>query len=175
MKKRITKIFAWLFVVLLIGFLLPQSFQMPVEGAGAKSYAQNSFWFYPWGPSVVHKGVDIFAKKGTSVHPATAGIVIYTGNISRGGNVVLVLGPKWRLHYYAHLDEIKTSFLSPVGHGSIIGTVGATGNAAGKPPHLHYAIRTIIPYPWRIDQTQQGWKKAFFLNPIVYLNEALSP
>ena len=50
---------------------------MPVEGATAKNYAQNSFWFYPWGKSVTHKGVDIFGRKGRAVHPATAGIVVY--------------------------------------------------------------------------------------------------
>ncbi|MFT3823157.1 MAG: M23 family metallopeptidase [Chitinophagaceae bacterium] len=170
MNKRLKKALLILFAILIIGFLLPQSFNMPVKGATEKSYAQNSFWFYPWGKSITHKGVDIFAKKGTPVEPSTAGMVVYKGNIERGGNVVLVLGPKWRLHYYAHLDSIKTGMFSFVTHSSVIGTVGATGNAAGKPPHLHYAIRSIIPYPWRIDNSKQGWKKMFFLNPIPFLN-----
>ena len=87
---------------------------MPVEGATRKSYSQNSFWAYPWGKSVTHKGVDIFAKRGTDIHPATAGIVIYKGKNSRGGNVVYILGPKWRIHYYAHLDKIKTKRFSIV-------------------------------------------------------------
>jgi peptidoglycan LD-endopeptidase LytH len=71
-----TKIFAGSFVLLVIGLILPQKVIMPVEGATRKSYSQNSFWTYPWGKSVTHKGVDIFAKKGTDVHPATAGIVL---------------------------------------------------------------------------------------------------
>jgi len=50
-----------------------------------------------------------------------------------------------------------------------IGTVGATGNAKGKSPHLHYSMTTIVPYPWRIDFAKQGWKKMFYLNPIDYL------
>jgi murein DD-endopeptidase MepM/ murein hydrolase activator NlpD len=52
-----------------------------------------------------------------------------------------------------------------------LGIVGTTGNAKGKPPHLHYAIVTLIPYPWRIDSKPQGWKKMFYLNPIDYLKK----
>lgn len=85
-----------------------------------------------------------------------------------GGKIVLVLGPKWRLHHYAHLNDLNTSLLSFVSKKSKIGTVGTTGNAAGKTPHLHYSIVTIIPYFWRIDSDKQGWKKMFYLNPIEY-------
>lgn len=157
-------------VLLIIGYCLPQQFIMPVKGAGKRSYAQSSFWFYPWGKSVTHKGVDIFAKKGTPVQASVTGLVVRTGNLKRGGNMVLVLGPKWRFHYYAHLNEIKTSSFSFVKAGTVIGTVGNTGNAVGKPPHLHYAVASMLPIPWRIDNSKQGWKKMFFLNPIEYLN-----
>ena len=173
MKTRIKKFFAFLLIILVIGFLLPQNFKIPVKGATRKSFSQDSFWFYPWGESVTHKGVDIFAKKGTSIHSSTYGIVLYQGQIRMGGNIVLILGPKWRLHYYAHLDSIKTSILTTVGAGSEIGTVGASGNTVGKPPHLHYTIKTIVPYPWRIDKSIQGWKKMYYLNPVTYLNECL--
>ncbi|MFZ1528751.1 MAG: M23 family metallopeptidase [Ferruginibacter sp.] len=164
-----------LFVILLIGFIIPQNFRMPVEGATSKSYDQNSFWYYPWGKSVTHKGVDIFAKKGTAVFPASLGLVLFKGNIGQGGNVVLVLSAKWRLHYYAHLDSIHTSRFSFVSAGTQIGTVGNTGNAAGKPAHLHYTIRSIIPLPWRIDKSVQGWKKMFYLDPVSLLNKITEP
>jgi peptidoglycan LD-endopeptidase LytH len=161
--------FALLFVVF-IGLLIPQSFSIPVEGASKNSYAQNSFWFYPWGKSVTHKGVDIFANEGTNVTSSTIGLVINTGQNELGGNIILVLGPKWRLHYYAHLKEINTSRFSLVSKGGTIGKVGTTGNAKGKPAHLHYSIYSLLPYFWRIDKSPQGWKKMFFLNPIEYLN-----
>ena len=169
-----TKIFAGSLVFLAIGLILPQKVIMPVEGATRKSYSQNSFWAYPWGRSLTHKGVDIFAKKGTNIHPATGGIVLYKGKTARGGNVVFILGPKWRIHYYAHLDKIKTSRFSFVSSKTVIGTVGNTGNAIGKPSHLHYTIKTIIPYPWRIDKSIQGKRKMFYLNPIKYLNRSLA-
>lgn len=146
---------------------------MPVAGAKKSDYNQESFWYYPWGRSVTHKGVDIFAEMGTDLYASVSGLVMYTGYDEIGGNVVVILGPKWRLHYFAHLDEINTSF-GWKNRNDKIGTIGDSGNAQGKPPHLHYSIITPLPYFWRIDSSPQGWKKMFFLNPITYLNEALS-
>ena len=154
----------------MIGFSIPQKFIIPVERATFKSYNQQSFWYYPWGKSVTHKGVDIFAEEGTTLLTATSGVVLYAGTLELGGNVVLILGPKWRLHYYAHLHETKTTSFSFLKAGDTIGTVGSSGNAKGKTPHLHYSISTLIPYVWRIDNDRQGWKKMYYLNPIVYLN-----
>lgn len=142
---------------------------MPVEKANKTSYNSKSFWFYPWGKSGTHKGVDIFAKEGTNVKSSTHGLVLYSGEIEMGGKVILILGPKWRVHYYAHLKDIKTTSFSFTKKNEVIGSVGTTGNAKGKSPHLHYAITTLIPYPWRYDQDRQGWKKMFYLNPIEYM------
>jgi len=157
--------------VIMLGFILPQKLVVPVDGATNKDYNSKSFWYYPWGKSVTHKGVDIFAKEGTSVFSATSGLVIYAGQLGLGGNVVLVLGPKWRFHYYAHLKTINTTSLSFKKKGTCIGSVGTSGNAKGKEPHLHYEIATLIPYIWRIDADHQGWKKMVYLNPIDYLNK----
>ncbi|EDM44110.1 hypothetical protein SCB49_10982 [unidentified eubacterium SCB49] len=162
------KIFVGTLVILILGFLIPENLKMPVEGASKSDYNTNSFWFYPWGQSGTHKGVDVFARKGTTINASTPGVVLYAGNIRVGGNVAIVLGPKWRLHYYAHMDEVKTASFSLVGSETILGTVGTSGNAKGKPPHLHYSILTLIPYVWRIDSDEQGWKKMFYLNPIKY-------
>jgi peptidoglycan LD-endopeptidase LytH len=170
--KHILRWLAFLLFLILIGLLMPQKFRMPVEGATRNSYSQKSFWAYPWGRSVTHKGVDIFARKGTRVYSSTPGLVLYTGNKTGGGNVVFVLGPKWRIHYYAHLDKIKTKRFSFVDRKNIIGTVGNTGNAVRKPPHLHYTIKTLVPYPWRADNSVQGKRKMFYLNPITYLDRA---
>lgn len=170
MRKKIRAAIGISLMLLLSGYIIPQSFHMPVNGANLKSYDQHSFWAYPWGKSVTHKGVDIFAAKGTDVTSATPGLVLYDGTYGRGGNVVFVLGPKWRVHYYAHLDAISTHILAPVGHGTVIGTVGTTGNAQGKPPHLHYSIRSLLPRPWHADNSIQGWKKMYYLDPIPFLN-----
>jgi peptidoglycan LD-endopeptidase LytH len=166
-KKRIFVIGC--LIILITGFVIPQKFDNPVEGANKDSFNKKSFWFYPWGKSGTHKGVDIFAKEGTNVNPSTGGLVLFAGEIEQGGKVILILGPKWRLHYYAHLKDIKIRTFSLNDKGEKIGTVGTSGNAIGKPPHLHYSIITLVPYFWRIDNEKQGWKKMFYLNPIPYL------
>lgn len=112
---------------------------IPVKNATTKSGNEKSFWAYPWGTSITHKGIDIFAPNGTDV--------IYTYEGGKGGKSVMVLGPKWRFHYYAHLDEIKTFVFKPLKRGTVVGTFGDTGNAEGKPPLLHYVITSTFPYP----------------------------
>lgn len=168
--KWIRRLAILLLSVIVLGFLIPQKLKMPVDGATSKDYNQDSFWFYPWGKSITHKGVDVFAKSGTTIYSATQGIVVGAGQVGMGGNYVLILGPKWRFHYYAHLQSVDTKKWKLVSRKSQIGTVGASGNAAGKPPHLHYSIATPIPYLWRIDKSPQGWKKMFYLNPIKFFD-----
>lgn len=86
--------------------------------------------------------------------------------------MVLILGPKWRLHYYAHLDKIHVNHFSWVNRNKKIGTVGTTGNVVGKQPHLHYSMMSLFPYVWKVDGAPQGWKKMFYLNPIEYLQSS---
>ncbi|MDH3646081.1 MAG: M23 family metallopeptidase [Gammaproteobacteria bacterium] len=140
---------------------------IPVQDATVEDWDPLSFWHEPWGVSGVHKGIDIFAPLGTPTLAATSGVVTYTGTKGLGGNVVLILGPKWRLHYYAHLDTITVSAGRPVRRGQRIGTVGDSGNAKGKPHHLHYVIRTPFPIPWLATSGTQGWKRMFFFDPVV--------
>jgi len=164
--KRIKKVGYFILGIIILGLLIPQNMQMPVEGATKSDYNKNSYWAYPWGRSITHKGVDIFAEKGTNIIPATSGLVLYAGNISVGGNIIVILGAKWRLHYYAHLDELRINTLSWASKNEVIGSVGDSGNAKGKSPHLHYSIMTPIPYPWQYDSEIQGWMKMFHVNPI---------
>lgn len=171
MKKRYKFLIA-IAVIILGGYLVPYSFENPVEGATRNDYNQQSFWYYPWGTSVTHKGVDIFKRKGTPIHAASGvELVLYAGKMpGKGGNVVISLAPKWRLHYYAHMDEVSAKTLSFATHDTILGTVGNTGNAANTPSHLHFGIGSILPMLWRIDLTPHGYYKSFYLNPISYLN-----
>ena len=170
-KKILIRMLLVFVAIIVIGLLIPQNLKMPVVGADDNSYNHETFWYEGWGSSIVHKGIDVFAKKGTSVHSATKGIVLITTEYGKGGKFVLVLGPKWRLHYYAHLDEIKTERFAFVTQDTEIGTVGNTGNAINTPAHLHYGIGTLVLYPWRIDRAPLGWQKMFYLNPIDYLTK----
>lgn len=161
--KKILKITTGVVVgLLVINMLLPMKIQNPVEGCGKESFHPKSFW-HPWGDHN-HRGIDIFAKKGTAVHPAIGGLVVAAAHSKgAGGNCVLVFSSGFRFHYYAHLSEIDTYVGAIVTQKSVIGKVGNTGNAAGKPSHLHYSIATIIPQgDWRWDPKLF----AFFVNPI---------
>lgn len=171
MKRIILRIVLVVAAIVLLGLIIPQNLKMPVVGADSSSYNHKTFWYEGWGTSIVHKGIDVFAKRGTRVNSATWGIVLLATEYGKGGKFIVVLGPKWRLHYYAHLDEIKTQPFAFVTQDTEIGTVGNTGNAITTPAHLHYGIGTLIPYLWRIDDASLGWQKMFYLNPIDYLQE----
>ncbi len=152
-------------VIVLSGLCLPDRLVIPVHGATRADWNPKSFWFSPWGKSGVHKGIDIFAKEGTPVLAACSGLVVYAESNKDGGNVISILGPKWCIHYYAHLKTQKVNRGEFITQGTEIGTVGTTGNAIGKAPHLHYAIITQIPYIWRYQANNYGFDRMFFLNP----------
>lgn len=52
-----------LVLLLISGYLVPESPIIPVKGASSKDWNSQTFWYEPWGASGVHKGIDIFAKK----------------------------------------------------------------------------------------------------------------
>lgn len=94
------------------------------------SYNHHSFWWHPWTHGVngsPHHGVDIFGKEETEVRPSVGGVLLYSGWFDdAAGNMIIVLGHKWKLHEYMHLRE---NFVSPgqiVGHDTVIGLLGKT-------------------------------------------------
>lgn len=164
MKRTKIVLLIALFVVL-IPFALPERARIPVQGASRGDWNERSFWYGPWGASGVHKGIDIFAPAGRLVVAPVYGMVIFRGRLRLGGNVVAVLGPKWRVHYFAHLRDSRVRPLELVTSGDVLGTVGTSGNAAGKAPHLHYAVLQVIPRVWKATGETQGWKRMFFVDP----------
>lgn len=170
MRKRYL-ISAVIVLLLASGFLIPEPKVIPVSGASEADWHKDTFWFEPWGSSGVHKGIDIFASEGAEVIAPSNILVVYRGEWNKGGQVIVALGPKWRVHYFAHLDRIDGGSGLLVASGEKIGTVGDSGNAKGKPPHLHYSILSLLPRPWAMDDSDQGYKKAFYINPISYFSD----
>jgi len=127
--KTLRNIFILIFVVFIVGFFIPEKRILPVAGATKSDWNAKSFWAAPWGVSGVHKGIDIFAKKGTPVLASSNMLIIFSGRLSMG-----------------------------------------SGNAVGKQPHLHFSVMSLIPLPWRMDDSPQGHKKAFYLDPVVYFD-----
>jgi peptidoglycan LD-endopeptidase LytH len=121
----------------------PSSVALPVEGLTAREV--KSSWHAPRSGGRRHKGIDLFAQKGTRVVSATNGVVWKVGNDALGGRVVTVLGEGHALYYYAHLDDWAQG-LKPGMHvsaGTALGTVGNTGNARTTPPHLHFGVYRV--------------------------------
>ena len=70
-----------------------------------------------------------------------------------GGLTVWTRGRSGYRYYYAHLrDWAPLEAGQMIAAGTVIGTVGNTGNAITTPPHLHFQIHpgdapAIDPYP----------------------------
>lgn len=94
-----------------------------------------------------HGGIDVYAERGTPVVAPQDGLVLYGSN-SKGGLTAYLYADEYT-YYFAHLDSqgIGPDSLSFGGEawqvraGTIIGTVGNTGNAKRTSPHLHFEKR----------------------------------
>jgi murein DD-endopeptidase MepM/ murein hydrolase activator NlpD len=128
----------------------PTALPVPVEGVASQQIADT--WGAARGQNRRHEGVDIFAARGTPVRATTHGFIVRRGTNRLGGRIVVVAGPDWQYHYYAHLDNWAGVGVGDwVERGTVLGFVGDSGNARGTPPHLHYGIYTddgpINPHP----------------------------
>jgi hypothetical protein len=157
--------------MVLVETYVPGRLLQPVQGATARDWHPDSYWHPHWGRSGVHKGIDIFARRGTPVVAAQGGWVVYRGSVAQGGKVVLVLTPRGWLHYYAHLERIDAT-TGWIAAGAPVGTVGTSGNAQGKPAHLHYSIVSPVPKPLAYRPGPQGWRRVFYRNPDALLRRA---
>lgn len=175
MRSKRTMTLAVLLLALLVPFLFTGDADVPVRAASAADWNPQSFWYEPWGVSGVHKGIDIFAPEGRPVLSPVNGIVVFRGQLALGGNVVAVLGARWRIHYLAHLQSSDVALFDAVARGEEIARVGTSGNAAGKPPHLHYAVVSAVPLPWQATRQSQGWRRMFYLDPGQVLSDRGAP
>jgi murein DD-endopeptidase MepM/ murein hydrolase activator NlpD len=98
---------------------------------GPNSFVDSFGWPRPGGRT--HEGIDLIAAYGTPVVSVQDGTASRTPN-SLGGNAVIVHGPGGDWTYYAHLSSYGAS--GHVSVGTVIGRVGATGNAGIN--HLHF-------------------------------------
>lgn len=86
----------------------------------------------------MHKGIDIDAPTGSSVHAYIKGRVIHAGPKNGYGNTVDIDHNNGYITRYAHLSSINVSNGANVNENDIIGRVGSTGLSTG--PHLHFEV-----------------------------------
>ena len=89
--------------------------------------------------SGMHTGLDIAASTGTKIKAAADGTVTFSGWKGSYGNMVIVSHGDGVQTYYAHCNSLNVEAGEKVTQGSIIGTVGSTGNSTGS--HLHLEVR----------------------------------
>ncbi len=135
--------------------------KLPTEWMAEKlrqSYMRHAMFASPLGPRRVsskfgmrkhpifkvnrmHKGIDIPAKPGTSVHAAAGGVVAFKGWMTGYGRTVQLVHKNGFTTTYGHLRSYP-KWLKPgirVQKHQIIGWVGSTGWSTG--PHLDFSIR----------------------------------
>jgi murein DD-endopeptidase MepM/ murein hydrolase activator NlpD len=83
-----------------------------------------------------HKGVDLYAVKGTPIRAVADGVVHFSGRQSGYGRVVIVQHANNVRTLYAHNHRNKVKAGQRVVRGQTIATVGKSGNASGY--HLHF-------------------------------------
>src|SRR5581483_6113982 len=126
--------------------------RMPVVGVNPEELDDS--WHAPRdGGSRLHKGIDIFARRGTEVVAVTDGIISYVGDQPKGGHCIWLTTENGSSFYYAHLDHWAAGIYEGMEDqsGDLLGYVGNTGNAVTTPPHLHFAVNQndemVNPYP----------------------------
>jgi len=89
-----------------------------------------------------HHGEDLFASVGTPVVAVAGGVVFSAGRNRLGGFRLWLRDARGTEYYYAHLSAYSPLAvnLGFVQAGDVLGFVGATGDARGTPPHLHFEI-----------------------------------
>jgi len=123
------------------GMIPLDNFPLPVE-------AQYN---YRSGFTKRHRGVDIFAPKGTPI------VAVETGRACsaiepKGGRVVYLIGVSGWHYFYGHLSAWELPVTrgpetdgGPRGvvvtAGEKLGKVGNSGNAKGTPSHVHFQAR----------------------------------
>ena len=88
--------------------------------------------------STNHKGLDIAAKRGTTIKVAAGGTVKFAGYKGSLGNLVIIDHGNGMQTYYGHCSKIYVKKGQKVETGEKIAAVGSTGAATG--PHLHFEI-----------------------------------
>ncbi len=119
-------------------------------------------------PGGWHHGEDIFAPEGAPILAIADGTLHQIGFIPIGGYRLWLRDEAGNEFYYAHLSAYSPLAVEGqrVKAGDVIGFVGATGDADGGAPHLHFEIHpasmlglgydgVVAPYPFLI-----AWRRA---------------
>jgi murein DD-endopeptidase MepM/ murein hydrolase activator NlpD len=103
----------------------------PAKGRVSSEYGRR------WGK--LHAGIDIAAPTGTPIWAAKAGTVIFSGQQSGYGNVIIIDHGGGFTTLYGHQSRRIAQVGQHVSQGQLIGKVGSTGHSTGS--HVHFETR----------------------------------
>ena len=175
------KIFRLAIVGFLLATLMPQAKAAPIYAfpiVGCKVTYAHVHHDYP--------ATDVLTKAGCKFVAVTSGVVDEVRRVDqwsgktnlpqdRGGLWVSIIGDDGVRYYGSHLKKVEVG-IEPgvrVNAGDLLGLVGATGDARGTAPHVHFGIswptapdiwwvRRGMLYPWKY---LDAWKAGKDLSP----------
>ena len=89
-----------------------------------------------------HDGIDLSAPEGTTIVAAADGVVIFAGERSGYGSIVILRHAGQLLTLYAHASTLLVKEGDRVAEGTPVARVGRSGRTTG--PHLHFEVRDGI-------------------------------
>ncbi len=105
---------------------------LPVEGFLTTDFRKDD-WYLP-----DHFGIDIATSRGSSVHSAADGVVIFANWTEDLGNMIIVYHYNGFFTVYGHNQILLKKENSIVKKGETIALLGSSGRSTA--PHLHFEI-----------------------------------
>jgi murein DD-endopeptidase MepM/ murein hydrolase activator NlpD len=105
---------------------------LPVEGLLTIDFRRGD-WYLP-----NHLGIDIAASRGSGVHAAADGVVIFANWTEHLGNLIILYHFNGFFTYYGHNQVLLKKENCFVKKGDTIALVGSSGRSTA--PHLHFEI-----------------------------------
>ena len=147
------------------------------------SYRNNSSRQY-------HVGVDYMSDTDSNIYAFAAGTVVSVGWQNANGNYILIehnikdQSGKYKTVYsfYAHLKSSCVKVDQEVSSGTVIGTVGKTGDSSGGTVHLHFAIidhkwtsGDVYGYATKFSGNKVKYDKVTYYNPYYVISKGKLP
>ncbi len=115
----------------------------PKKGTGVFDYPAEGYVvtsrFGVWRGRRRHTGIDLAMPIGSPVKAADGGVVVFAGNRTSYGRIVIIDHGARMSSFYAHCSELLVEPGDKVFKGQRIALSGNTGRSTG--PHLHFEVR----------------------------------
>ena len=102
------------------------------------------------GETYRHQGVDYTVPEGTDITAVNDGKVIYVGETTLSGKMVVVEHGLGLKSWYCHLSETKVNVGDTVKKGDLLGLSGSTGFTAAAGAHIGLSVYDMPVSPYKV-------------------------